>query len=387
MGNPLVGVVYHWLGGFSSATFYVPYRGVKRWSWEIFWLTGGIFSWLVAPWLFASLMTSDLPGVMARVPGSVAGLCVLFGALWGFGGLTYGLTMRYLGLSLGMAVVLGLCTVFGTLIPPIVQGDFAAKLLDTPSGRTILVGLLVTLAGIAVVALAGARKDRSLSAAQKAAAVAEFDFRRGIAVAIFSGVMSSCFAFGLAAGEPVKALSAAAGTGPLWTGLPILCLVMFGGLVTNGIWCLFLIVRNRSAGQWAGRVAATVDAAARSPGASDPGVDVPARLTGGEMTGDRTGPDRGGRVPLLANYLLCILGGTLWYFQFFFYTMGESQMGRLGFSSWTLHMASIIIFGTIWGFAFREWKDASPGVRATVWTGVGLLVLATVIIGYGNSLA
>ncbi len=122
--NPLLGVLFHWLGGLASASFYVPYRGVRRWSWEIFWLTGGLFSWLIAPWFFAAVQTRDLLGVLAQTPPTVAGLCVLFGALWGFGGLTYGLTMRYLGLSLGMAVVLGLCTVFGTLIPPIFQGDF-----------------------------------------------------------------------------------------------------------------------------------------------------------------------------------------------------------------------------------------------------------------------
>jgi len=168
--NPLLGVLFHWLGGLSSASFYVPYRGVKRWSWEIFWLTGGLFSWLLAPWLFASVQTHDLMGVMAQVPSKIVGLCVLFGVLWGFGGLTYGLTMRYLGLSLGMAVVLGLCTVFGTLIPPIVQGDFADKLLASASGRIILLGLVVTLAGIVVVALAGARKDAALSEDAKKAA-------------------------------------------------------------------------------------------------------------------------------------------------------------------------------------------------------------------------
>ncbi|HEX8486439.1 L-rhamnose/proton symporter RhaT [Sphingomonas sp.] len=349
MANPLLGVLFHWLGGFASASFYVPYRGVRRWNWEIFWLTGGIFSWLLAPWFFASVQTSDLAGVLAHTPASTAGWCVLFGMLWGFGGLTYGLTMRYLGLSLGMAVVLGLCTVFGTLIPPIFQGDFAAQLLDTASGRTVLLGLAVTLLGIVVVALAGAKKDAELPETTVKATIAEFDLRKGIAVAIFSGVMSSCFAFGLAAGEPIKALSAAAGTGALWTGLPVLCLVMFGGLVTNGIWCTWLIARNRSAGQWIGR-----------------GIERP---------------------PLLANFLLCALAGIAWYFQFFFYTMGESQMGSFGFSSWTLHMASIIIFGTLWGFAFREWKDARPRVRAMVWSGIGLLVLATIIIGYGNSIA
>lgn len=349
--NPLLGVFFHWLGGLSSASFYVPYRGVKRWSWEIYWLTGGISSWLLAPWFFASLQTPNLMGVMAQVPTNVVGLCVFFGVLWGFGGLTYGLTMRYLGLSLGMAVVLGLCTVFGTLIPPIVRGTFADTLLGSTSGKIILGGLLMTLAGIIVVAMAGAKKDADLSPDQKAAAVAEFDFKKGIAVAVFSGVMSACFAFGLAAGEPIKALAAAAGAGPLWTGLPTLCLVMFGGLVTNGVWCAILIAKNKSAGQWIGKVAE--------------GEEKP---------------------PMLANYLLSALAGTAWYFQFFFYTMGESQMGKFGFSSWTLHMASIIIFGTLWGFAFKEWKDARPAVRNMVWLGVALLVGATVVIGYGNKI-
>jgi L-rhamnose-H+ transport protein len=378
--NPLLGVIFHWLGGLASASFYVPYRGVKRWSWEIFWLTGGLFSWLLAPWLFASVQTQDLMGVMAQVPSKIVGLCVLFGVLWGFGGLTYGLTMRYLGLSLGMAVVLGLCTVFGTLIPPIVQGDFADKLLATASGRIILLGLAVTLAGIVVVALAGARKDAALSEDAKKAVIAEFDFKKGIAVAVFSGIMSACFAFGLAAGEPIKALSAAAGTGPLWTGLPVLCLVMFGGLLTNGAWCAYLIVRNRSAGEWLGRVSAPDAApAAQSSGPTQAASQEPARLS--EVA---VAP---GKPPLLANYLLCALAGTAWYFQFFFYTMGESQMGKFGFSSWTLHMASIIIFGTLWGFAFKEWKDARPQVRALVWTGVALLIIATIIIGYGNMIA
>ncbi|PZU07572.1 L-rhamnose/proton symporter RhaT [Sphingomonas sp.] len=350
--NPLIGVLYHWLGGLASASFYVPYKGVKRWSWEIYWLTGGIFSWLIAPWFFASLQTQDLLGVLGRAPGAAKYWPVFFGLLWGFGGLGYGLVMRYLGLSLGMAVVLGLCTVFGTLIPPLFQGDFHEKLLATTSGNIVLLGLFLTLVGIVIVAVAGAKKDAMLTPEQKQAAVAEFDFRKGIVVAIFAGIMSACFAFGLAAGEPIKALSAAAGTGPLWTGLPVLCLVMFGGLITNGIWCAFLILKNRTAGEWLGRT--------------------------------RNG---GARPPLLPNFLFSALAGTTWYFQFFFYTMGESQMGRLGFSSWTLHMASIIIFGTCWGFAFREWKDAGPKVKAIVWGGIAMLIIATVVIGYGNKLA
>lgn len=380
IANPLLGVLFHWLGGLASASFYVPYRGVKRWSWEIYWLTGGVVSWLIAPWFFAWVRTEDLFGVLAQASTPTIVWPIVFGMLWGFGGLTYGLTMRYLGLSLGMAVVLGLCTVFGTLIPPIFQGDFGPKLLGTASGNIILVGLAVTLAGIIVVAMAGARKDAALSDAEKAEAITEFDFRKGVAVAIFSGIMSSCFAFGLAAGEPIKALSAAAGTGPLWTGLPVLCLVMFGGLLTNAVWCTVLIVRNGSAGQWFGATAAPDNA----PAADSTGATEAAPFEAAPVAAEASTP---GRAPLLANFLLCAIAGAAWYFQFFFYTMGESQMGEYGFSSWTLHMASIIIFGTLWGFAFHEWKRAASGVRAMVWAGVALLVGATIVIGYGNMLA
>lgn len=146
MFNAPLGVIFHWLGGLASASFYVPYRGVRRWNWEIFWLTGGLFSWLVAPWLFAAFQTNDLVGVLGAAPAATVAWCVVFGMLWGFGGLTYGLTMRYLGLSLGMAVVLGLCTVFGTLLPPIFAGEFTSTLLGTVSGRVRRRGQRVTTA-------------------------------------------------------------------------------------------------------------------------------------------------------------------------------------------------------------------------------------------------
>jgi L-rhamnose-H+ transport protein len=353
--NPLLGVVFHWIGGLSSASFYVPYRGVRRWSWEIFWLTGGIFSWLIGPWFFAALQTHDLLGVLRAAPSSTLRWCYLFGALWGLGGLTFGLTLRYLGMSLGMAVALGFTTAFGTLVPPIFDGEFTEKLLQPMGGRIVLAGIVVTLIGIALVARAGRRKELELSPQEQTRSISEFNYRKGLAVGTFSGVLSSCFAYGVAAGTPIRALGALAGTGTLWRGLPVLCVVLAGGFTTNCLWCLGLIVKNRSGGEWVGR------------------------------TGGTTGPlDE--PPPLTRNYFLCALGGLLWYFQFFFYTMGESQMGRYGFSSWTLHMASIIIFSTVWGFALKEWSSASHRTRTLVWTGIATLVGATVIIGWGNSL-
>jgi L-rhamnose-H+ transport protein len=353
--NPMLGVLFHWLGGLSSASFYVPYKRIRRWSWEIFWLTGGVFSWIVAPWIFALLRTNDLLGVLSAAPSNVLFWCYFWGAMWGLGGLTFGLTMRYLGLSLGMAVALGLTMIIGTMGPPIFRGT-VAELAATSGGRVTFIGIALALIGIVVVAKAGRSKEAELGARGANVGVAEFDLRKGILIAIFSGVMSGCFAWGLDAGQAIRDLTLAAGTEPLSQGLPVLCVVLLGGFTTNFIWCAYLIRRNRSAGELVGRPGPAVDADGQAP-------------------------------PLLRNYLLAALGGTLWYFQFFFYTMGESQMGRYSFSSWTLHMASIILFSTLWGFALKEWTGASARTRTFVWLGVTLLVGSTVVIGLGNSLS
>jgi L-rhamnose-H+ transport protein len=367
MVNPLVGVLFHWLGGASAASFYVPYKRVQRWSWEIYWITGGTVAWLVAPWVFAALRTHDLPGVLQATPSSTLFWCYVWGAMWGMGAIAFGLTMRYLGLSLGMAVALGLTTVIGTLGPPLFRGRIG-ELAVTSSGQAAFVGIALAVAGILIVARAGKAKDRELGGAGAAgrsgtapglgtaSGIAEFDLRKGLTLAVVSGILSSCFAFGLDAGEPIRRLTLAAGTGPLSAGLPVLCVVLAGGFTTNFLWCLGMIIRNRSAGELTGRV--------RAPPA-----------------GNATA------LPLLRNYALCALAGTLWYLQFVFYTMGESQMGRFGFSSWTLHMASIILFSTLWGFALGEWLASSRRTRAMVWIGIATLVSATVVIGAGNYLA
>src|SRR5262249_33559896 len=158
-GNPLLGVFFHWLGGLSSASFYVPYKRIRGWAWEIFWLVGGLFSWAIAPWVVASIQTEHLLGVVSGTPSRTLFWCWFWGAMWGLGGLTFGLTMRYLGLSLGMAVALGLTTVIGTLGPPIFRGTLVT-LATNPSGQVTFLGIAITLIGIVVVARAGSAKER-----------------------------------------------------------------------------------------------------------------------------------------------------------------------------------------------------------------------------------
>src|SRR5437868_3657680 len=161
--NPAIGVVFHWLGGLASGSFYVPYRAVRHWAWETYWLAGGIFSWIIAPWTLGLLMTRQLPEVLRETPGSVLAWTYLFGAMWGLGGLTFGLTMRYLGMSLGMAVALGYCAAFGTLMPPIFRGQFRSEVLGTHSGMIILLGVAICLFGIVFAGTAGMCTEKELS--------------------------------------------------------------------------------------------------------------------------------------------------------------------------------------------------------------------------------
>ena len=348
--NPLLGVLFHWLGGLASGSFYVPFRAVKRWSWETYWLVGGVFSWILAPWILGLLITTDLVGVLREAPTATLLWCYFWGILWGFGGLTFGLTMRYLGMSLGMAMVLGYCAAFGTLMPPIFDGVFGSQVLGTVSGRIILLGVGVCMAGIAFAGKAGMSKESEMSAEQKKEVIKEFNLKKGVLVATFSGVMSACFSYGLRAGDPIKQIALNHGTTTLWQGLPVLVPVLLGGFTTNFIWCVILNIRNKTGGEYL------------SPYSKE------------------------GSVPLLSNYFFSALAGTTWYFQFFFYTMGETQMGAYKFSSWTLHMASIIIFSSLWGIALHEWRGASGRTKRWLFVSIAVLILSTMVVGYGNYL-
>jgi L-rhamnose-H+ transport protein len=368
VSNPFLGVFFHWLGGLASGSFYVPYRGVRKWSWEVYWLVGGFFSWIIAPWVLASLNTSELLSVLHEAPGDSIAWAYFWGAMWGLGGLTFGLTMRYLGLSLGMGVALGYCAAFGTLMPPIFHGEFMTKVLGTPSGQVILFGVFVCLLGIAIAGLAGWSKEKEMTDEQKKATIKEFNFKKGILVATFSGVMSASFAYGLDAASPIAEISARHGTTMLWTGLPKLCVVLLGGFTSNFIWCVILNFRNHTGYQYFSPTVRAGSAPERTGTGRIP-------LTPAEES-----------VPMLNNYLFSALAGVVWYMQFFFYSMGETQMGSYKFSSWTIHMASIIIFSSLWGIALKEWKGSSVSTKTKLAIGLATLVLSTIIVGYGNYL-
>jgi L-rhamnose-H+ transport protein len=354
--NPPLGVLLHTIGGLASAVFYLPYRKVRHWAWESFWLAGGIFSWIVAPWIFAAIAIPDLLTVLRESPTRSLVWSYVCGALWGIGGLSFGLTVRFLGLALGTAMALGYCAAFGTLFLPILRGQFG-EIARERSGQIVLAGVGVCLIGIVISGLAGISKEREQPDAEKKASIKEFSFVKGFWVATFCGILSACMSYGIDMGKPIAAIALQHGASPLWQNLAVLVVVLAGGFTTNFIWCMILNARNRSGGDYFSAL---------------------------KKGSDPSNPAAQERVPIMANYLLCAAAGTMWYLQFFFYSMGASKMGRFGFSSWSLHMASIIIFGTLVGAYLAEWKGASRRTLRLVLLGLTLLVGSLVVIGYGN---
>lgn len=379
--SALLGVLFHWLGGFAAASFYIPYKAVRRWSWETYWLVGGVFSWILAPWFFALLLVPDVLKIILSASPSTLLWSYVFGVLWGMGGLTFGLTMRYLGIALGMGIALGYCAAFGTLLPPIFSGEIKEIIVST-SGQIILGGIFVCLLGIGVSALAGISKERELPEDQKRAAVKEFNLRKGLLVATFSGIMSSCFAYGLAAGTPIAEASRQAlvahGASDLWQNLPVLIVVLSGGFTTNFIWCVLLNIRNRSSHEYLNLGKGSVTGVAATEAVSQWNAE--------DISANKEAIPANVKAPLLGNYFFSAVAGITWYLQFFFYGMGETRMGDYKFSSWTMHMASIIIFSTLWGIALKEWKGTSRRTHVLIGLGLALLILSTVVVGAGNFL-
>mgnify|MGYP006277751335 FL=1 len=349
--NPFFGVFLHALGGLAAASFYVPYSRVRKWQWENYWLAGGIFSWLITPWVLALILVPGTLAILAQASGTALFWTYAFGLLWGIGGLTYALTIRYLGLALGNAVALGLCAFFGTLMPPLRSGELFG-MFQTTAGLITLLGIAMCLGGIALSGKAGMNKEAELSDEQKVTSLGKFELWKGLGVALISGVMSACMAYAFAAGKPIGDIAVEQGVAPTWQNLPVLAVALLGGLTSNAIYCVYLLRKNRSASNY------------------------------------WKSSDSEERVPLARNYIFSAIAGITWYLQFFFYGMGTTKMGEYDFTSWSLHMSCIILFGTVWGILiFREWDGTSRKTHVWIALGLSVLVLSIITIGYGNYLA
>jgi L-rhamnose-H+ transport protein len=347
----VLGVIFHFIGGFASGSFYMPFKKVAGWAWESYWIIGGLFSWLIVPPLAAWLTLPGFSDIIRQTSPATIGYTILFGVLWGVGGLTYGLGVRYLGMSLGNSVVLGFCSAFGALGPSIYYNIVPTPgktsfvdLLTSTWGQVVLLGVLMCLAGIYICGRAGVLKEAEMSEELKKQSVAEFNLVKGLVVAVTSGILSSCFNFGIEAGKPMAEHAVALGLNPLYQNNVTYVVLLWGGLATNFIWCMILNARNKSFGDYVNS-----------------------------------------KTPLLSNYFFAAMAGTTWFLQFFFYGMGESKLGN-GASSWILHMAFIILIANMWGIILKEWKGVSQKTRTTIILGISTIILSVLVVGLGNAI-
>lgn len=346
-----LGVFLHLIGGIAAGSFYMPYKRVRQWNWETYWLVGGLFAWLIVPPIMAWLTLPGFWELISNARPATLGYIIGFGLFWGIGGLTYGLGIRYLGLSLGNTVILGFSAVFGALVPTIYY-DFLpeegkttfSELISGTWGQVVLLGILSCLLGVAICGKAGMMKERNLIKSGRLKAAKEFNLVKGLIIALCSGILSSCFNFGIEAGQSLAEAAVTAGLNPLFQNNATFVVLLWGGLTTNLVWCVLLNFKNKS---------------------FDDYTDL--------------------KKPLLRNYLFCALAGATWFLQFFFYGMGESKMGN-GATGWVLHMSSIILVGNIWGIVLKEWHGANNKAKITVGSGIAIILISVAILGYGSYL-
>lgn len=337
--NTIIGLVIIAIGSLGQSSSYVPINKVKNWSWECFWLIQGIFAWLLFPLLGALLALPS--GVSLTDVWSSAGdgvwKAVGFGILWGIGGLTFGLSMRYLGIALGQSLALGTCSAFGTLIPAILGG----RNLFSGDGLILLIGVSIAIAGIAIIGYAGALKSQNMSEEEKKKAVKDFALKKGILIALLAGVMSACFNLGLEAGAPIKVQLASLGANELLVLNPVILLVTIGGFITNATYCLFQNYKNKSFRDYTSITASN----------------------------------------WINNLLFCALAGVLWYSQFFGLGIGQSFFdpdGVMMAFSWSILMSLNVLFSNLWGIILKEWKGSGQKTISVLI--IGLLVLIVSII-------
>ena len=342
----VIGLLIIAVGAFCQSSCYVPINKIKDWSWESYWIVQGVFAWLLLPFLGALLAVPEGHSLFELFTAEQSfniWMTILFGVLWGVGGLTFGLSMRYLGVALGQSIALGTCAGLGTIMGPILLNVFFPE-QDPLSKLTfsvilgvvvsVILGVVVCLLGIAIIGVAGSMKSAGLSEEEKKAAVKDFNFPKGLAIALLAGFMSGCFNVGLTFGADIKF----AETDKMFAALPATFLVTLGGFVTNAIYCFYQNQKNKTWGDY----------------------------KKGNVWGN--------------NLLFCLLAGALWYSQFFGLSLGQSffeEGGTMFVLSFCILMALNVVFSNVWGIILKEWKGCSSKTISVLIAGIVVLIIST----------
>jgi L-rhamnose-H+ transport protein len=340
-----LGITFHAAGALLSANCYAPQKRVKRWSWEIFWMTQAAWCWFLWPIIGAVLTIPQLRQVLGEAPADRMLYSFLMGIAYGVGGTAFNISIRYIGFSLTYSIAVGLSSVLGTLVPPLVRGQFAT-IVSKPGAEWVIGGVIAGAAGIAICGVAGHLKEKNLAASPGQRG--EFSLYKGLLLSLVAGVLSAVYGFALEVAAPVADLAEKHGAG-IWKGNVAYLFANTGAFVTALLYSLYLARKNKSLGEL------------------------------------RTLPCSLGSSTLKWNYVFALLTGTLWYGQFFFYNLGHVRLGaQYAFSSWAIHMILLVLFSNALAMFFKEWKGCSPKTKVMVTAGLTLLCGAILMLTYGN---
>ena len=341
MGNAItMGILWHLIGAASAACFYAPFKKVQHWSWETMWSIGGFVSWLILPWLVSAILLPDFWTYYSSFSASTLLPVFLFGAMWGIGNINYGLTMRYLGMSMGIGIAIGITLIVGTLMTPIIAGKFDV-LIGTPGGRMTLLGVLVALIGVAIVTRAGQLKERKMGIKAE-----EFNLKKGLILAVMCGFFSAGMSFAMDAAKPMHEAAAALGIDPLYVALPSYVVIMGGGAVINLGYCFIRLAKMKN-------LSVKADFSLAKP-------------------------------LIISNILFSALAGLMWYLQFFFYAWGHAKIpAQYDYMSWMLHMSFYVLCGGIVGLIMKEWSNAGRRPVSVLSLGCVVIIVAANIVGLG----
>ncbi|EGC1907469.1 L-rhamnose/proton symporter RhaT [Salmonella enterica] len=341
MSNAItMGIFWHLIGAASAACFYAPFKQVKQWSWETMWSVGGIVSWLILPWTISALLLPDFWAYYGQFNLSTLLPVFLFGAMWGIGNINYGLTMRYLGMSMGIGIAIGITLIVGTLMTPIINGNFDV-LIHTEGGRMTLLGVFVALIGVGIVTRAGQLKERKMGIKAE-----EFNLKKGLLLAVMCGIFSAGMSFAMNAAKPMHEAAAALGVDPLYVALPSYVVIMGGGALVNLGFCFIRLAKVQN-------LSIKADFSLARP-------------------------------LIISNILLSALGGLMWYLQFFFYVWGHARIpAQYDYMSWMLHMSFYVLCGGLVGLVLKEWKNAGRRPVAVLSLGCVVIIIAANIVGLG----
>lgn len=341
----VLGILLIATGAFSAGSFAVPFGKIKGWKWETYWMVFSLGAYIIMPLIACLVFTPDFLAIIRSTPLETILLVFILGGVYGVGNLSFGLALRYLGLSLGYALSLGLMLAIGTLVPPIIDGRLQL-MIESYGGKLLLAGIAVAAVGIAFSAWAGITKDKSVTLEKKQESVSEFNLGKGILAALLVGVTGSAMALGFEQGLPISDFAEQSGIDPLFSMMPVYLMLLSGTFVSTLIWCFFLGFRNKSVKNYVSA---------------------------------KTGKT------LALNYGFALLSGLLWFSQFIFYGMGKSKMGPFTFTSWGILMALTIGFASVWGLIRGEWKGAPARVYVIMALSLIILIVASFIIGISGS--